>query len=130
MIQLRVLTGSSAGQRHELNRFPITVGRSPACSVPLADPGVFDTHFEIHFSPEGFTLRASPHAVVAVNDTRAESALLRNGDIISAGYPKIQFWLGAMSQRGLRLRETIAWLLILAVAAAQIYFFLQLFRIS
>jgi hypothetical protein len=130
MIQLHVLTGSSAGQRHELKQFPITVGRSPACSIPLADPGVFDTHFEIHFSPDGFTLRASPHAVVAVNDTRAETILLRNGDIVSAGYPKIQFWLGAMSQRGLRVRETIAWLLVVGVTAAQIYLFLQLFGIS
>ena len=128
MIQLLVLTGSSAGQRHELHRFPVTVGRSTACSVALGDPGVFDTHFEIQFSPEGFTLRASPHAVVAVNETRTDSTLLRNGDIISAGYPKIQFWLGAMTQRGLRVRESFAWLLVLAIAAAQLYFFLQLLR--
>ena len=129
MIQLHVLTGSSAGQRHELNRFPITIGRDPGCSVRLADPGVFDTHFDIQFSPEGYTLRASPHAVVAVNDSRTESVLLRNGDIISAGYAKIQFWLGAMKQRGLRVRETFAWFLVAAVAIAQIYCFVLLFRL-
>lgn len=126
MIQLHVLSGASAGQRHELKRFPISVGRSAACSVALSDPGVFEKHFEILFLPEGYTLQASPHAVVTVNDARAETALLRNGDVISAGYPKLQFWLGAMSQRGLRLRESLAWLLVLGVAAAQIYVFVRL----
>ena len=130
MIQLLVLTGASAGQRHELKRFPVTVGRSSACSVALPDPGVFDTHFEIQFSPDGFTLNASPHAVVAVNDSRTETTLLRNGDIISAGYPKIQFWLGGLSQRGVRLREILAWLLIVGVAAAQVYLFMRLLLMS
>jgi hypothetical protein len=126
MIQLHVLSGASAGQRHELNQFPVSVGRNATCSVPLSDPGVFDKHFEIQFSPEGYNLQASPHAVVTVNDARAETALLRNGDIISAGYPKLQFWLGAMTQRGLRLRESIAWFLVFGVSVAQIYVFLQL----
>jgi pSer/pThr/pTyr-binding forkhead associated (FHA) protein len=126
MIQLHVLSGASSGQRPELKKFPISVGRSPGCSLVLADPGVFDKHFEIRFSPEGYTLQASPNAVVTVNDTRSEAALLRNGDIISAGYPKLQFWLGAMTQRGLRLRESFSWLLIAAVTIAQIYIFLRL----
>src|SRR5688572_24899530 len=126
MIQLHVLSGASAGQRHDLKRFPITVGRNAGCSLPLSDPGVFDKHFEIQFSPEGYTLQASPHAVVTINDARAESALLRNGDIISAGYPKLQFWLGAMTQHGLRLRESFAWLLVFGVAVAQICVFVRL----
>ena len=126
MIQLHVLSGASAGQRHELKKFPISVGRSPGCSLVLADPGVFDKHFEIQFSPEGYTLQASPHAVVTINDARSENALLRNGDIISAGYPRLQFWLGAMTQRGLRVRETFSWLLVVAVTVAQLYLFWRL----
>jgi pSer/pThr/pTyr-binding forkhead associated (FHA) protein len=119
MTQLHVLTGASAGQRRDLRSFPVSVGRSAECSVALTDPGVFEKHFEIQFSPEGFTLQASPHAAVAVNDARTESALLRNGDIITAGYARIQFWLGAMTQRGLRVREAFVWILIIAVAIAQ-----------
>lgn len=130
MIQLRVLSGASAGQRHELNRFPVSVGRAANSAVPLSDPGVFDTHFQIQFSPEGFKLQASPNAVVMVNDARAETALLRNGDVISAGYAKLQFWLGTMSQHGLRLREASAWLLVAAVTIAQIYLFVRLLAIG
>jgi predicted component of type VI protein secretion system len=121
MIQLQVLTGSSAGRRLEADRFPITVGRAPDCSLSLSDPGVFDRHFEIQFSDDGYTLQSSAHAVVTINGERAEQTLLRNGDLIVAGYAKLQFWLGALIQRGPRVREALAWLLILAVAGVQAY---------
>ena len=130
MIQLHILNGTAAGKRFEADDFPITVGRSADCSLVLNDAGVFDRHFEILFSPEGFTLQASPHAVVTVNDARVETTLLRHGDVINAGYPKIQFWLGALKQRGLKLRETLTWLIILAVAAAQIYFVYRLVALT
>jgi hypothetical protein len=130
MIQLHVLTGAAAGLRSEANHFPMSVGRSFRCMVIIQDPGVFDQHFEIQFSPEGFILQANPHSVVAVNGAQTERALLRNGDVISAGFAKIQFWLGAMTQRSLRLREAAVWLLIIAVAVAQVYLILRLLAIA
>lgn len=130
MIQLHVLTGAAAGQRFEAAKFPITVGRNVDCAFVLNDAGVFDRHFEIQFSPAGFTLQASPPAVVMVNDARCETALLHNGDTIIAGYPKIQFWLGAMKQRGLRLREIFAWLIIAVIIAAQVYLLMRLLAIG
>jgi len=130
MIQLHVLTGAAAGLRCEANHFPMSVGRSSACTIIIQDPGVFDKHFEIQFSSEGFTLQGNPHSVVAVNGAQTESALLRNGDVISAGFAKIQFWLGAMTQRSLRLRETAVWMLIIAVALAQVYLLSRLLAIT
>ena len=35
----------------------------------------------------------------------------------------LAFWLGGMTQRGLRLRESFAWLLVFGVGVAQIYLF-------
>ena len=58
MIQLHVLIGAAAGRRFEADKFPITVGRSADCSFVLNDAGIFDRHFEIQFSSEGFTLQA------------------------------------------------------------------------
>jgi predicted component of type VI protein secretion system len=122
MIQLHLLNGATAGQRFESEKFPITVGRSADCSLALNEPGVFDRHFEIKFSAEGFTLQPFPNAVVAVNGVRADAPLLlRNGDLLNAGYPKIQFWLGALKQRGLKIREGFAWLMIAAIIATQAY---------
>jgi predicted component of type VI protein secretion system len=130
MIQLHVLTGSSAGQSFSTNQFPVSVGRNPKCSVPLADPGVFDTHFEIQFSPEGFVLQANSHTVVYVNDATTERAILRNGDVVKAGLAKLQFSLGTLGQRGLRAREVATWLLIGAAAAAQAYLLLRLIAMA
>ena len=130
MILLQALNGESAGRRFDAKRFPVTVGRSADCTVVLNDAGVFDRHFEIRFSPGGFMLQASPDAVVAVNGARAESALLRNGDIINAGYAKLQFWLGAMKQRSLAVREIFTWLLILAVIIAQTYLLVKLLALA
>jgi len=91
---------------------------------------VFEKHVEIDFTSEGFTLKASPHAVVTVNGDRIEQAVLRNGDVIGAGFPRIQFWLGTMAQRGLRLRETATWLLVVGVACAQAYLLSRLLAMA
>src|ERR1041385_2425445 len=107
MVQLSVLNGSAAGQQFQANRFPISVGRNCECSLAVNEPGVFDKHFEIQFSPEGFFLQASPHAVISVNGATLERAQLRNGDLIVAGYAKIQFSLGALAQRPLWIREAL-----------------------
>jgi predicted component of type VI protein secretion system len=122
MVQLHVLNGASAGARVAPEKFPITVGRAPANSLALSDPGVFDTHFEIQFTPGGFCLAHTANAPIAINGQSVESGvILRNGDIIGAGYANVQFWLGAMPQRELKAREIAAWMLILVVAAVQLY---------
>ena len=58
---------------------------------------------------EGFTLQTLEDGFAAVNDQPQTSARLRNGDIISFGSAKIQFWLAAPRQRGLRAREGFVW---------------------
>jgi predicted component of type VI protein secretion system len=130
MIQLHVLTGAAAGQRFQSDHFPVSVGRNADCSLVLSDAGVFEKHFEIQFSREGFHLRTSANAVIYVNGTASETASLRNGDIITAGLAKLQFWLGAMVQRNLRVREAATWLLVVAVVGAQVYLLFRLFAIA
>jgi pSer/pThr/pTyr-binding forkhead associated (FHA) protein len=130
MVQLGVLTGSSAGLRKEFRSFPIAVGRARQNELVLSDPGVFEVHFQIQSTPEGFWIAAAPEAVTTVNDSRVDKGLLRNGDVIGAGYAKIQFWLGALQQRGLRLRESAAWLLVALTAAAQVYLLLRLLEMA
>ena len=87
----------------------------------LDDPGVWDSHLTLGFQKmEGFTLATAPDAFAAVNEQTQASARLRNGDIISFGSAKIQFWLAPARMRGLRAREIFVWLLLAAVTAAQI----------
>ena len=129
MIQLRILSGHTAGDTLVVRRFPFRIGRTAENDLQLEVPGVWDRHFTLEFQKaEGFRLQTAPDAFVAVNEERQQSARLRNGDIISFGSAKIQFWLAAPRQRGLHLRELFVWLLLLAVTAFQFVLIYRLIR--
>ena len=130
MIQLHVLRGSLAGESIKADRFPLTVGRDAKNLLVLADSGVFARHFEIRFTPEGFELVLQKDAVVTLNGERCDGAVLKNGDVIGAGLAQLQFGLGALPQRGLRVREVFTWLLIACVVSAQIYLFWRLLKMA
>ena len=120
MIQLDVLSGKKAGSRTVVRRFPFRVGRAPGSHLQLDDDGVWDQHFALELQSGGFNLAVAPNALVAVNGGPFQNQTLRNGDIITIGSAKLQFWLAAARQRGLRFRELFVWTLIITVTAAQI----------
>jgi len=129
MIQLRILSGQTAGETQIVRRFPFRIGRAAESDLRLEASGVWDNHLTLEFQKsEGFILRTAPEAFVAINEEQKQSARLRNGDIISFGSAKIQFWLAAPRQRGLRLRELSVWLLITGITAAQFILIYRLVR--
>jgi hypothetical protein len=78
---------------------------------------------------EGFMLETIDKALAAVNDHPQSSTRLKNGDVISFGSAKVQFWLSDPVQRGLRARELFFWTLLILVTlgqAALVYFLLGL----
>ena len=110
-----------AGDVQVVRRFPFYIGRAADNDLCLADDGVWNYHFMLEFvRNEGFTLQTFEEAFTAVNDAPQKSTRLRNGDIISFGSAKIQFWLAAPRQRGLVTRELFIWLLLAGVTAGQI----------
>ncbi len=127
MIQLRILSGQTAGETQIVRRFPFRIGRAPENDLRLEAAGVWDNHLTLDFQKsEGFVLHTAPETFAAINEEQKQSARLRNGDIISFGSAKIQFWLAAPRQRGLRLRELSVWLLIAAITAVQ---FILIYRL-
>ena len=129
MIQLRILSGQTAGETQIVRRFPFRIGRAVENDLRLEAAGVWDNHLTLEFQKsEGFILRTAPEAFAAINEEQKQSARLRNGDIISFGSAKIQFWLAAPRQRGLRLRELSVWLLITGITAAQFILIYRLVR--
>jgi predicted component of type VI protein secretion system len=128
MIQLNVLSGKQAGSCTTVRHFPFRVGRAPGNHLQLDDDGVWDQHLTLEFQSGGFNLAVAPSALVAVNGGPFQNQTLRNGDIITIGSAKLQFWLAAARQRGLRLREFFVWALIAAVTAAQIALIYWLLR--
>ena len=128
MVQLRILSSPVAGEPQVVRRFPFHIGRAPDNDLSLDAAGIWNYHFKLDFKPdEGFTLQTFDEAFATVNDQPQTAARLRNGDIISFGSAKIQFWLAAPRQRSLRLRELFVWMLVALVTLGQvalIYFLL------
>ena len=128
MIQLNVLSGKKAGSRMVVRRFPFRVGRASDNDLRLDDDGVWDEHLTLGFQSGGFNLAVAPSALIAVNGEPFQNQTLRNGDIITIGSAKLQFWLAAARQRGLRWRELFVWTLLILVTLSQfvlIYWLLQ-----
>ena len=120
MIQLNVLSGKKAGSQPVVRRFPFRVGRAAGNDLQLDDSGVWDRHLVLECQrSEGFKLVTSPDALAAVNNQPVQTARLRNGDIITVGSVKLQFWLAAVRQRGLRLRELFVWALLILATLGQ-----------
>jgi pSer/pThr/pTyr-binding forkhead associated (FHA) protein len=120
MIQFDILSGKKAGTRSAVRDFPFQIGRSPHNTLQLEDDGVWDRHLTVEFQKgEGFKLEANTGALVTVNGESVQNKILRNGDNLTLGSVKLQFWIAAAKQRGLRLRESFAWALLLAVTLGQ-----------
>jgi pSer/pThr/pTyr-binding forkhead associated (FHA) protein len=129
MIQLRILSGLKAGDIQVVRRFPFNIGRAPGNDLILDEPGVWDSHLTLEFQKgEGFTLQTAPETFAAINEESQTFARLRNGDLIAFGSVKLQFWLAAPRQRGLRLKELSVWLLLAAVTAFQFFLIYRLLR--
>lgn len=130
MIQLRVLSGKTAGTTTVARRFPFQIGRASDADLVLPEAGVWDRHFQIDFQAgHGFTATAQGDALLTVNGQPArEKMLLRNGDTLEIGATRLQFWLGETRQAGLQFRETLVWLGIAAVTLSQVFLIYRLLR--
>ncbi|MEI8289936.1 MAG: FHA domain-containing protein [Verrucomicrobiota bacterium] len=122
MVQISVLSGKTAGSIHVARRFPFRIGRAAGNELQLDEEGIWDHHLVLEVQKtEGFTVKTVSDAFVAINEQPQTSARLRNGDILSFGSAKVQFWLAPPQQRGLRLRELSVWLLLAAVTGFQFF---------
>ena len=129
MIHLKILSGKMAGTTFVARHFPVRIGRAAAADLQLAEPGVWDEHLQIILAGKaGFLVETQAGALTTVNGQPVQQLALRNGDLIEMGSSKIQFWLGAAAQRGLKLREAFVWAIIAAVTLTQfalIYWLIQ-----
>jgi hypothetical protein len=121
MIHLTILSGKKAGTQLVTRHFPFRIGRLAVNELQLEDDGVWDEHLTLEFQPlSGFNLATAPDAITTVNCEFVQNKILRNGDIITVGSVKIQFWLAAARQRSLFVREFFLWALVAAVTAVQL----------
>jgi pSer/pThr/pTyr-binding forkhead associated (FHA) protein len=120
MIHLSILSGKQAGTQTVARRFPFRIGRAAENELKLEDDGVWDRHLTLEFQPQsGFNLTTAANAIATVNGESVQNRILRNGDTITAGSVKIQFWLAAARQVSLIARESFVWALLASVTAGQ-----------
>jgi hypothetical protein len=129
MIQLNILSGKKAGAQLVARRFPFRVGRAAGVDLQLEDDGVWDQHLVLEFQKQaGFKLATAANTLATVNSQPVQNVILRNGDTIIIGSVKLQFWLAAAHQRGLRLREGFVWALLIFVFISQFALLYRLIR--
>jgi hypothetical protein len=120
MIQLNILSGKKAGTQTVARRFPFRIGRVAGNELQLEDDGIWEQHLTLEFQPQaGFNLATAPSALATVNAAPVQNVILRNGDIISVGSVKIQFWLAAARQGSLAVSESFVWALLVLVTLGQ-----------
>jgi hypothetical protein len=129
MVLLRHLDGNTAGTETVARRFPFQVGRATGDHLRVEVPGLWENHFAIERRPgQPLTLRTRSGATTLVNGVSVETVALRNGDIIEAGALRMQFWLSAVRQPGLSVREGLTWLALAAILAFESFVAVNLTR--
>lgn len=129
MIQFNILSGKKTGTQSVARHFPFRIGRAAENELQLEDDGVWDSHLTLEFQKQaGFRLATSAGALATVNGESVREKILRNGDIITIGSAKLQFWLAAAQQRGLHLRENFVWALLILVTLGQFVLIYRLLK--
>ncbi len=129
MIQLNILSGKKAGANRRPAVFLSASGarREMNCNWKTTASGTGTLHWNFK-KGTGFNLATSANALATVNGEPVLEKILRNGDIITVGSVKLQFWLAAAQQRGLRLRENFVWALLVFVTLGQFILIYWLIR--
>jgi len=110
MVQLSILSGKMAGRQTRVRRFPFSIGRAADSDLPLDDDGVWERHLTLEFQP--------PDKIVM--QTAAGALVTLNGDLLTLGSVRLQFWLAPTRQRSLKLRESLVWTLLAVVTLTQL----------
>lgn len=123
MIRLEILSGKSAGQIVLARRFPFQIGRSVPAELQLAEPGVWDRHCQIEYRPaDGFWVNPLGEAQVRVDDIPVTGATrLQNSAELALGSVRLRFSLTDPVPRGLRLREALTALFLVAVVVGEVW---------
>ena len=81
-----------AGNRHEVERPVLTLGRARECDIVVDDPSVSRRHAELRRRPGGFTLvDLSSTNGTQVNGKKIEQAEVADGDRIMLGQTELRF---------------------------------------
>ena len=129
MLQLKILSGKTAGTEWVARRFPVRIGRASNSDLRLEDDGVWEEHLYLELDPAaGFVAETAPNALATVNGHPLQRTVLHNGDLLELGAVQLQFSLSKTTQTGLRFREGLTWVAIAAISLGQVWLIYWLLR--
>ena len=105
MARIVVISGPDEGSNFDLDQGRATLGRDPACTVPLSADGVSREHCEILRKGTAFWVRdlGSTNGVL-VNGRRISQARLKPNDVLELGQVQLRF----MDEATVRVRRAKA----------------------
>ena len=87
MLQLRILSGKTAGTEWVARRFPVRIGRAVNADLRLEEAGIWDEHVVLSFDRgSGLILQTAPNALASINGEPVSNAVLHNGDGGTGGF--------------------------------------------
>jgi hypothetical protein len=102
-------------------RFPFQIGRATDSDLRLQAPGLWDRHLRFDLeSSEGLVATCQEGALATVASEGFQRRRLRNGDEITVGSVLIQVYLAPVLRRSLGVWEFFFWVVMGAVALAQL----------
>jgi predicted component of type VI protein secretion system len=128
MVSLQILSGRKAGAQFTAAHLPVQIGRAADADLPLEEPGVWPRHCRIARQGRELICQAEAGALLSVNGTPVEQAVLRNGDVISVGALKIQFALSPVRQSSLLPLECCTWAALALLCLGQVALILHLLQ--
>jgi hypothetical protein len=85
-----ILNGISRGERFEIERSAITIGKNATCDIVLPEPGISDTHAILTPKTEDLLISTTdPQQHLIVNKTVCHETLLKHGDVIEIGTTRL-----------------------------------------
>lgn len=104
-----------------LDRFPFVIGRAADAALVLDAPGVWPRHLTLELvRDEGLVVTVEKGALATLGDDSVTRHRLRHGDEIRVGGVHLQFLVSPPARRSLRGWEMALWLLLGAMAVAQV----------
>lgn len=85
-----ILNGDKRGERLDIGRSPLTIGRGAACDIQLPDPLIGEIHAKITPQPAGLHICVSAETHrLTVNHADVQESSLKHGDMVEIGTTRL-----------------------------------------
>ena len=85
-----ILNGEKRGERLEIGRPPLTIGRAPSCDIQLPDPDIGEIHAQLSSVDDELQISAFGSTnLIRVNKSSVHESGLKHGDVIEIGATRL-----------------------------------------